>query len=348
VLNDRFNDIRRLVDLRLGGYSNIQIARKLNEEGFRSPIGLEWTAERVRLYLAPDKLLLLQGHFVYGQKKDEGDPRRIIVHNAFPAVISQEEAEAIQAFNDRQREVWATGNPRKAARTSYIPSGLIRCSQCGSPFRFRTSGRPMKTHCVCTRAYTNTIPHPVGVSISGEVFKDAVLRAVREAVEDYREQAEQGTAPKATPTSANAQLEKQIAKINDGITKVSQLYESGRMQLEDFDRRYKELVVEREQLRGKLSHSASQSAMQSAVEQAVADAADGGLTTETARRLILAFVERIEAPVEAETPNGNHKPRKCRAAWVTLKQPMRDGTRRILTPFHSNSFTGQRVLLDRE
>jgi hypothetical protein len=88
--------------------------------------------------------------------------------------------------------------------------------------------------------------------------------------------------------------------------------------------------------------------MRLAAEQAVRETAGQELSTETARRLVLAFIERIEAPVAAETPNDDGKPRKCRAAWVTLKLPMLDGTRRILAPFYTNAFKGERVLLDRE
>lgn len=348
ALNERVSDMRRLIALRLEGFSNIQIARKLNEEGFRSPVGLKWTGDRVRLYLVPDKLILLQGHFVYGLGKDDGDPRRVIVQNAFPAVISEGDADAILTFNKRQREIWATGNPRKAARTSYILSGLIRCSQCGSPFRSRTSGRPHKTHYVCMRASTNNVPHPVGVSISGEMFEDAVLRAVMAAVDDYREQVRLGVAPKPAATPANTILENQISKVTDGVSRISQLYESGRIELEDFDRRYKELVDEREQLRARLNETDSLSALRVAAEQAVTDTTGKGLPIETARRLVLAFVERIEAPVKAEIPLENGKTKRCRAAWVALKMPMLDGTRRILTPLYDNRFTGERVLLDRE
>ena len=348
VLNDRANDMRRLVDLRLAGQSNVQIARQLNSEGFCSPVGLKWTSERVRLYLLPDKLKSLQGQFVYGHDKEDGDPRRIIVDKAFPAVITAEEAEAILAYNRQQREIWVTGNPRKAARTTYILSGLIRCSQCGGRFRSRTCGRPYKASYVCKEAPTNGVEHPIGVSVSAEMLEDAVLRVVREAIYDYQEQMKSGFTFRPQVTPAASSIEKQIIKVTESVSRLSALYESGHMDLEDFDRRYRELTEEREKLRTKLNEVDSGNAVLLAVEQVVSDPNNLDQTTENARRLILAFVESIEVPVEAEIPQVKGKPRKCRAAWVTLKMPLLDGTRRILAPLYDPRNKEERVLLDRE
>lgn len=347
VTNDRASEIRRLVDLRLAGCSNVSIARQLNDEGLCSPVGFQWTSEQVRLYLVSDKLKVLQGHFVYGLGKDEGDPRRIILENAFPAIITQDEAEAIDTYNRQQREIWASGNPRRAARTTYILSGLIRCSQCGSAFRSRTAGKPPKAAYVCKRAYTNNVPHPIGVSVSAEIMEDAVLRVIKEVAEDYRQQMTQNTLPKQTSTPSIVSFEKQIARITYGITRLSTLYESGHMQLEDFDRRYQELVDERENLRAKLNASDSQSIMRVTAQQAI-DEVNAELTPEVARRLVLAFVQKIEAPVMIDVPVGLGKVKKQRAVWVSLKLPMLDGTRRILAPLYDPRYKGDRVLLDRE
>lgn len=348
TLNERASDMRRLVDLRLGGYSNIHIARTLNQEGFRSPTGRKWTSERVRLYLVPDKLMLLQGHFVYGQKKTDGDPSRIIVENAFPAVITGEESDAINTYNRQQRELWDRGNPRRSARTTYILSGLIRCADCGCSMRSRTSGQPPRQSYMCEDAKTDDLKHPAGYSISAEMIEDAVLRVVWKVIADYKHQVEKGVVPVPKQTPAGATLEKQIISVTDGITRISELYERGHIQLEDFDRRYRELVDEREKLRKMLSETDAQNVVRLTVEQAITDAAENSLTPEIARRLILAFIERVEAPVSVEIPDANHKPRKCRAAWVTLKLPMSDGTQKVLTPLYGARYKGERVLLNRE
>jgi hypothetical protein len=62
----------------------------------------------------------------------------------------------------------------------------------------------------------------------------------------------------------------------------------------------------------------------------------------------LAFVERIEALVTAEVPVGKGKTKTHRAAWVALKIPLLDGTRRILAPLYDPRYDDERILLDRE
>ena len=346
--NDRVDVIRRLVDLRIAGFSNVKIARTLNSEGLKSSTGKLWTNEQVRLYLVPDKLKLLQGQFVYGLKREEGDPGRLVVENAFPAVITQEEAETIDAFNRQQKGMWSHGNPRKSAATTYILSGLIYCSQCGSQFRSRSAGKPLKGSYSCKRVYTNNVPHPTGKSIVAELLEDAVLRVVRVAVEDYIEQMKQDLLPKPAFSNRVATLDRQMTKITESITKLSELYESNIIELEDFDRRYKELVEERDKLREQINETDSQSSIRFAAGQVAINAAGNELTTENARRLVLAFVERVEAIVTAEVPVGKGKAKTHRAAWVTLKIPLLDGARRILAPFYDPRYDDERILLNRE
>lgn len=140
-LNDREPDIRRLVDLRLEGRSYADVARTLNREGLRTRAGELWTFGMVKYYMHPDKILLLQGHFVYGVDKDDEDEKRIIVRDAYPAVIGAYEAEAMVALNRRNAELYGDGNPRRAGGTTYPLSGIIWCSQCGNRLRSRNSDR---------------------------------------------------------------------------------------------------------------------------------------------------------------------------------------------------------------
>lgn len=88
--------------------------------------------------------------------------------------------------------------------------------------------------------------------------------------------------------------------------------------------------------------------MRLALEQAVDGADDYDLTHDKARRVIVGFVERVIAPVEAEVPLPNGMTKRCRAARVKLKLPLQDGTTRILAPLYDPRHKGARVLLDRE
>ena len=85
------------------------------------------------------------------------------------------------------------------------------------------------------------------------------------------------------------------------------------------------------------------------MKEALASTNEPNLTTEQARRLVLAFVEKVEGPVSIDPKlAGLPKAKRCRGLWVTLHLPLLDGTRRVLAPMYDARFKGERLLLDRE
>ncbi|MEI6513075.1 MAG: recombinase family protein [bacterium] len=72
-LNERYPTIRRLVELRLLGYSYPRIARTLSEEEMTASRGGVWRNQMVCDALTPDQLLRLQGHYVFGKGLKEDD-----------------------------------------------------------------------------------------------------------------------------------------------------------------------------------------------------------------------------------------------------------------------------------
>ncbi len=65
--------------------------------------------------------------------------------------------------------------------------------------------------------------------------------------------------------------------------------------------------------------------------------------------LVLALVEKVEAPVAVDPKQaGLPKAQRCRGAWVTLRLPLLDGTRRVLAAMYDARFKGERILLDRK
>lgn len=85
------------------------------------------------------------------------------------------------------------------------------------------------------------------------------------------------------------------------------------------------------------------------MKEALEAASGPNLTAEQARRLVLAFVERVEAPVPVDPARaGLPRASRCRGAWVTLRLPLMDGTSRVLAPMYDAKFKGNRLLLDME
>ncbi len=352
VPNERKSDIRALVDLRLQGMGQALISQNLNALGVKPPSKGRWTSTKVSKYLTEHSIALMQGHYTFGADKEEGDPDRIVIENLFPQIISAEEAEALLSQARRLREMYGDGGPRKASATTFILSGLFRCATCGGPMRSRTSypeNKPPRAGYECRRIDDDVVPHPSGGSITAGMAEDAVMRAVLAAASDYREQFASAPPVKAMGDENGTAVEKQIHKLTQRISKLMDDYEDGLFLKEDFEPRYKTLVENRERLRETLKQADSTATMQFVMNEALQAAAEPKLTSEQARRLVMAFVQRVEGlvavdPRAAGMPNA----KQARGLWVTLRVPLDDGTTRVLAPVYTAAFKGERLLLGRE
>ncbi len=122
----------------LAGDSTRQISQWLSDRGILSPKGKKWTATGISNVLKNERYL---GYLVYNQRtsskyKDASNPQGrmktkpreewTIVPNTHPALVTQEDFDAVQ-------ELFRT-NTRKTAPNSgrkYALSGLLRCGCCG-------------------------------------------------------------------------------------------------------------------------------------------------------------------------------------------------------------------------
>lgn len=347
-LNERYPTIRRLVELRLLGFSYPRIARTLNAEGFTASEGGVWRNQMVCDALRPDRLLRLQGHYVYGNGLEDDDPERIITRDLYPAVITPEEAELLQGFNRRMSQMYAGGKSRRAADTQYVLSGLLWCSQCNGKMRSRTcsgKGQPLRRGYLCNLKHDTQIPHPAGSFVSSTLLEEAVLRVVFHATTQY--QAFSKCKPKVIASKpSGTPLDKQIEKQNERIQLLSKLYYDGTLAEEDFKPQYEELRKKRDALKAQLDAADAQLSIYHASLDVIKDLSNSEITAEQARRLILTFVEKVEAPIlieknESSTKNGYLK----RGAWITLRIPLPDGTRRIFAPFYSKNYEGERIII---
>ena len=353
-LNDRAWEIKRLVELRLAETSYVEIARTLNAEGSRSPQGGDWTHRSVKYYMKPDKIRLMQGHFVYGVGKPEDDESRIILDNIFPGVISQDEAEALIAVKRRRLSLYDCGNERRAGNTSFILSGLIWCSQCGRRLTSDNSNVigasksvRRKSSYFCEYAGTNNVPHPVGRLVSADVLEEAVLRVVREAIADHADPVNRAAPLKPKSKPVDVSLDRRISKLDERINRLIAAFDSGDMKRPDFRRRYDELDSQREALTKQMNESDSDAQIRMAMDKAASASAGGELAKNQARQLVLAFVERIEAPINTDAPHASKGINKLgRAVRVTLRAPLSDGRRTFIAPLYLPQHTGERIVLD--
>lgn len=126
TLNERQPIARRIVDLRLKGWSPQRIARQLNEEGSLSPTGKAWGCAIIRRTIESTSL---KGVKTYYEKK-AGEYQAVeLVANLYPEVCTASEFERIQ----RKGESPKGGKPPKGPFAN-----LLKCYKCGRAMNTRT------------------------------------------------------------------------------------------------------------------------------------------------------------------------------------------------------------------
>ena len=119
------------------------------------------------------------------------------------------------------------------------------------------------------------------------------------------------------------------------------------MKLADYRRRYQELDHQREALTKRLNESDSDASTRIAMERAIKESAGQELTKQQARQLVLAFVERVEGPLNTNSPGASKGRNKLgRAVRVTLRLALADGRQEFIAPIYNPKYTGERVVLD--
>jgi len=115
------------------------IAKRLTEAGVPTARGRRaWSDSTVNYLLMPDKLLQYAGYGLWNrrdfrngkQQKDRSQWK--IIENAHPAIITQEEAEAIHAIREGRKARPGKRGPRPAPYV--LTGGLLTCAKCGANF----------------------------------------------------------------------------------------------------------------------------------------------------------------------------------------------------------------------
>lgn len=159
--------VRRIFDLAGKGYSSVQIAGRLNEEGVKTPLAFRrergetkkepkggiylWSASFISQMLRNP---VYAGDIVYGkyEKMAAGDGIRLksrrewqIIRNHHAAIV--------------EREVWEMQNSERGKRAGkpvrhkygYLLVGILICGGCGRNLRYRPGGSPYYYCCQCRK-----------------------------------------------------------------------------------------------------------------------------------------------------------------------------------------------------
>lgn len=138
--------VRKIFDMKLKGYSLIDISIKLNKLGYKTKRGTDFKKNSIYDLLKNEKYI---GNYIYG--KGTKDNHRDISNN----IVRHEGT--IPAIIDK--EVFFKVNEKKETKTSttsknfYLLTGLITCSECGSTYTGTTQTTKKKNGKVYKNQY---------------------------------------------------------------------------------------------------------------------------------------------------------------------------------------------------
>ena len=140
--------VRRIFARYLMGQSVGQICRDLTADGLKTARGgTDWSDHTVRHILQNEKYMgdaILQKTFTLDlfsrqQVKNEGQLPKYYVENAHPAIIDRATFQRVQEEMARRSSLHKTSSKAKTEQGKhsgkYVLSGLLVCSECGSPYR---------------------------------------------------------------------------------------------------------------------------------------------------------------------------------------------------------------------
>lgn len=138
TLNPEQSRVRRLMcELTLQGKGSTEIAKILNDEGYRNTVGNEWkTTDIPRMvysHLNVGTVILNQKRHDFEAKRDiYTDPSEwVYLEDAIPPIVTKEEWERLQEIRE-QRTTVDRARGRKAGKSVF--SGKIVCGCCGKPY----------------------------------------------------------------------------------------------------------------------------------------------------------------------------------------------------------------------
>ena len=137
--------VRRIRDLALKDFTVLDIARKLDAEGFRTKNGNRVTKAKVHNIL---KNRIYTGYVVWDIDKETGEPRAVSREPAHPALIPPEDFEKIrEKLRSRAPDIV---HPRTAA-SDHVFNDMGKCGKCGSRMKIKSGKGGAYYYFVCKK-----------------------------------------------------------------------------------------------------------------------------------------------------------------------------------------------------
>ena len=153
---------RELATKRNLGYKGI--ADELNRLGYRTKSGALFAAQSVKLILLNPAMM--------GQAVLTGQGKKIIIENAYPAILDAEEWETLQQRLTIRREDQHRG---RTDSSPYLLSGSLRCGHCGGAMAGSSKGPNKHSYYVCCNRKMARALCDQAVSHRKEALEEAIL-----------------------------------------------------------------------------------------------------------------------------------------------------------------------------
>lgn len=240
--------VQQIFEMYLSGYGISRITRCLKEREVPHRYGeKEWNYDTVDYILRNERYMgdaLLQKTYTTNtlparQKENRGQKTKYYIENSHPAIITREQFQTVAALLKTRVSPSQTTDPHSL-------SGLIRCGECGHPFRRR---------CDATTAYWKCARRDKGSTTCTpiRVDEDDVITALIRLVNLLREHSGQIIAPtvaalETAQSRANGtqhkvyEIDKEIASLKRQDHGLTQLQNMGILDASDFAAQHNELA----------------------------------------------------------------------------------------------------------
>ena len=314
--------VRHMFDLALNDYSTLDIARKVDAEGYLTKDGKKFTKGKIHTFLRNRNYT---GFVAWNIDKITGEPRVISKQQAHPAIVPTEEFEQVgQKLKSRAPDVI---HPRTAAN-QHVFNDLVRCAKCNNRMKIKSGKGGEYFYITCKtrddfgeeacdmQPYSEKKNAPIIMrAILDDILHEDNMRAVVEIV-----RAEAG------PTNASQQqqlasIDIQLQELNQQEDRLIDAYATSRIPVDKLNARLEEIQTQ----------MAAQEAKKAEVESLMGDEA----TVLDDPELIVAYAKDVRTYLQSgnvKTVNAMCK-QFIRAIWfepghatVEYAIPIPDGT----------------------
>lgn len=165
--------VKKIFDMRLKGYSLIDISVELNKLGYKTKRGTEFKKNSLYDLLKNEKYI---GNYIYGKgtKDDHRNLNENMVRHegTIPAIISKEVFETVNKKKEDKKESTASKN-------FYLLTGLIKCGECGSTYTGTTQTTKKKNGKIYKNQYYRCVSNTkIGKCNSRMIKKELIEEKV--------------------------------------------------------------------------------------------------------------------------------------------------------------------------